>query len=254
MTIQAVDRALDIIGLFANSRPSLSLTQIATALKLNKSTAYGLIASLEQKGFLKKNPDTKHYRLGISVYELGIAFSSSLEINRMAVGPTQALAEKTQQTPRVAIMEGDYAFVTLYALPGAQTNIASQVGPRLPLYCTAMGKAMLAFQESDFIERYLNRTKLVRHTEYTITDPDLLRKALADIVQSGYSISRGEFVKGQCGIAVPIRGYESKLAGGLAISGRDPNLLGDKMNWYIEETLSTARDISISMGYSPLRS
>ncbi len=254
MTIQAVDRALDIIGLFANSRPSLSLTQISAALELNKSTAYGLISSLEKKGFLKKKPETKQYRLGIRVYELGIAFSSSLEINRMSVGPTQALAEKTQQTPRVAIMEGDFAFVTLFALPGAQTNIASQVGPRLPLYCTAMGKAILAFQDADFINSYIQRTKLIRHTEYTIIDPDRLRKELRKITKSGFSVSRGEFVKGQLGIAVPIHGYENKLVGGLAISGRDPNLLGEKMNWYTEEIFSTARDISMSMGYSPLRS
>lgn len=252
MTIQSVDRALDIIGLFASSRPSLSLTQISSALNLNKATAYGLISSLEQKGFLKKNQQTKRYRLGIRVYELGILFSSSLEINRMAIGPAQLLAEKTQQVPRIAIQEGDFAFVTLFALPGAQTNIANQVGPRLPLYCSAMGKALLAFNSTEFIERYLQRTELVQHTEFTITDPKLLREELADIVKKGFSISRGEFVNGQGGIAVPIYGYEGCLEGGLAISGRSSDILGDQLNLYIEEVLSTARTISISMGYSQL--
>jgi|AMWB02.1.fsa_nt_gi DNA-binding IclR family transcriptional regulator len=252
MAIQSVHRALDILCLFATSRPSLSLTQIANALDLNKNTTFGLISSLVQTGFLWKNPHTKQYRLGSKVYELGLVFSSSLEINRIAAGPAQVLAEKTQQTPRIAILEGDFALVTLFALPGAQTSLATQVGPRLPLYCTAIGRALLAFGDPGLLESYLLRTELVKHTEITNTDPEKLRAELKEVVQRGFAIGKGEFVKGQGGIAVPIRGYENKLEGALAISGRGKDILGENMNRYVEELLSTAAAISRNMGCSTL--
>ena len=252
MTIQSVQRALDIITLFANSRPSLSLTQISTALGLNKATTFGLISTLVQRGFLKKNPYTKHYQLGPKVYELGIIFSSSLEINRVAAGPAQELAEKTQQAPRIAVLEEDSALVTLFALPGGQNEISSQVGPRLPLYCTALGKTLLAFGDPAFFESYLSRTKLVRHTDITNTDPERLREEIKLTAERGFAVGPGEFVKGQGGIAAPIRGYENRLEGALAISGRSKDILGEKMNWYTEEILLAADKISKLMGYSPV--
>ena len=251
MKIQSVHRAIDIINLFESLRPSLSLTQIANALNLNKGTAYGLISSLEQRDLLRKNPHTKHYKLGPRLYELGLIFSSTLEINQFSSGPAHELAEKTQQTPRIAVLEGDFAFITLYAMPGMQTNMVSQIGPKLPLFCTAIGKALLAFGDPQFLEGYLSRTKLVKYTEDTNTDPKKLQKEIEASIARGYATGHGGFQKGRAGIAAPILGYENKLEGALAISGKTEEILGEKMDWYVEEVLSTATGISKSMGYSP---
>jgi DNA-binding IclR family transcriptional regulator len=251
MKIQSVHRAIDILCLFETYRPSLSLTQIAKRLDLNKGTAYGLIKSLEKNNFLRQNSHTKHYKLGPKLYELGLIFTSTLGINQISSGPAHELAEKTQQTPRIAVLEGDYAFITLYASPGAQTNISGRIGPKLPLYCTAIGKALLAFGEPEFIENYFSRIKLVKYTENTNTDPEKLHQELKETIERGYAAGQGGFIKGRAGIAAPIRGYENKLEGAIAISGRAEEIMGKKMDWYIEEVLSTAANISSNMGYSP---
>src|SRR6516164_9427570 len=106
MTIQSVKRATDIISLFSSSQTSLGVTQIAALLGLNKATAWGLVATLEKQGFLKQDPDTQKYSVGSKLFELGMVYVGSLEINAKASRQVHGLASRTGLNARVGIWDG----------------------------------------------------------------------------------------------------------------------------------------------------
>ena len=169
MKIQSVQRAIDIVSLFSKSHPTFRLTEIAESLGLSVSTVYGIVSTLEQNGFLQNDPHIRQYRLGSKIFELGAYFAASLEINLHARGPAQAMAQRTNFNVRVGIWDRNSVLITLFAFPQGTPNIAPNFGPRVIPYCSAIGRAILAFMEEEGCLYYLEREQLVKHTKYTFT-------------------------------------------------------------------------------------
>src|SRR5689334_1519607 len=96
MIIQSVKRSTDIISLFSSAQPSLGITQIAALLNLNKTTVWGLVTTLEQQGFLQQDPATQKYGVGPKLFELGMVYAGTLEINAKASRLVQGLASRTR--------------------------------------------------------------------------------------------------------------------------------------------------------------
>jgi DNA-binding IclR family transcriptional regulator len=249
MTIQSVKRATDIISLFSSSQTSLGITQIATALGLNKATAWGLVTTLEKQGFLRQDPDTQKYGVGSKLFELGMVYVGSLEINTKASRQMHGLASRTGLNARVGIWDGGSVLITLLALPKAEDSLSHQIGPRIPAHCSGVGKALLAYLEPDEIDRYLRATPLARHTRATIVSSEELLDDLAKIRERGYSISREEMIPGLVALGAPIFGRTRGLAGAASISGSPATLTGKQLEKVADELLRTAADISREMGY-----
>jgi DNA-binding IclR family transcriptional regulator len=249
MTIQSVKRATDIISLFSSSRTSLGITQIAAALNLNKATAWGLVTTLEKQGFLQQDPDTQKYSVGPKLFELGMVYVGSLEINAKASRLVHGLASRTGFNARVGIWDGDSVLITLLALPKAEDSLSHQIGPRVPAYCSGVGKALLANLEPDTLENYLRVTELARHTRATIVTAEKLLKDLEKTRERGYSISSEEMIPGIAALGAPIFGRKKGLAGAISISGPPSALLGKQMGKLADELMYTAAEISREMGY-----
>lgn len=248
--IQSVQRAVDIIKTFLTAEPSITLSEIAETHGLNKTTAHGIVSTLVQNDFLEKDPRTQLYNLGPMIFLLGMAFSNSLEINRQASIPAHELAQKVRQTPRIAIWMRDSALITFFAVPDANAAISHQIGPRLPAYCSSLGKALLAFGGESRINKYLENANFIRYTENTLTSPKAILEDLDITRERGYSINRGEMSLEREAIAFPIWGYEKKLKGALALSGSRSEILGQNMSWLLDNLQNTASQISRLMGYA----
>jgi DNA-binding IclR family transcriptional regulator len=249
MTIQSVKRATDIISLFSAAQTALGITQIAAALGLNKATAWGLVTTLEKQGFLQQDPDTQKYGLGPKLFELGMVYFGNLEINAKASRPVHGLASRTELTARVGIWDRGSVLITLLALPKAEDSISHQIGPRVPAYCSGIGKAILAFLEPDELREYLAVTELVRHAPATIVTPEELLKDLEKTRERGYSISSEEMIPGVVALGAPVYGRTKKVAGAISISGSPAVLLGRQLGKLSGELLRTAAEISREMGY-----
>jgi DNA-binding IclR family transcriptional regulator len=249
MTIQSVERASDIISLFSLSQTSLGITEIASALKLNKGTAWGLVDTLEKRGFLKQDPATRKYSIGPKLFELGMVYANSLEINTKAARPVNRLASTTRLNGRVGIWEGRTVLITLLALPKAEDSFSRQIGPRVPAYCSGVGKALLAYLEPVELQSYLKLESLSRHTRTTIVSAEKLRKDLEKTRARGYSICREEMIPGVAALGAPVFGRNHKLAGSISISGAPKIVLGDQIEKLAHELLGTASEISQEMGF-----
>ncbi|MBE0596437.1 MAG: IclR family transcriptional regulator [Desulfuromonadales bacterium] len=247
--IQSVKRATDITSLFTASQTSLGITQIAEALGLNKATVWGLVTTLEKQGFLQQDAETHKYSLGPKMFELGMVYIGSLEINAKASRLAHGLASRTRLNARVAIWSGGTALITLLALPKAEDSFSRQIGPRVPAYCSAVGKALLAFLEPEQIEAYLRDTELLRHTPSTIVTAEELLHDLEQIRQRGYAISAEEMIPGVTALGAPIFGRRRQLVGSISLSAPPAVMAGATLDTLADELLRTAAAISQEMGY-----
>jgi DNA-binding IclR family transcriptional regulator len=251
MIIQSVNRASNILSLFSLNKPSWGISEIAQALNLNKATVQGLVRTLVYIGFLQQNPETKKYQLGLKTYELGTIAAGSLEINQKASISAHKLAKRTRLLVRIAILEGSSAIVTLDAYPRSEPFIMRQFGPRVPLYCTAVGKALLAFFSERELLDYLGATELKAYTTTTLTKKRDLLNDLRETKERGYSINRAEHFLGRAAIGAPIFARQGKLVGAMCISGDPDRVLGNEIEDLVSETLQTSLEVSRQMGYFP---
>jgi DNA-binding IclR family transcriptional regulator len=251
MGIQSVHRALDILSLFSAAQPRLGITEMSKTLGLPKATVHGLVRTLVQRAFLYQDRETKKYCLGLNIYELGTILAGTLKINQVGAGPAQRLAQKTHLMVRIAIWDQDTVLVTLNLFPHSRVIQFHQLGPRVPAYCSALGKAILAWLKTEELASYLKHTRLSSYTTYTITDRKRLLQELEQTRQQGYAVDREECLVGLACIGAPIFEHTGRPIASLSISG-GPDLLKDKqLSSIILELSRTAMEISHSMGYLP---
>jgi IclR family KDG regulon transcriptional repressor len=249
--IQSVSRAFGILSLFTHSTPSLGITEISRSLNLPKGTVHGLTRTLLKAGFLQQDPATKKYHLGLKIYELGVILAATLEINVKAEGPAQQLTKRTHLVSRIAIWDGNSALITLNVDPRSYASFVHQIGPRIPAYCSAVGKVLLAFLEEQELDAYLDQTELVPYTSKTITERERLVKELEKTRQRGYSTDQEETLLGLACIGAPLFGRGGRCEASISLSG-DPDLIyGKQRKGLVEGLLRTAGEISRSTGSFP---
>jgi DNA-binding IclR family transcriptional regulator len=248
--IQSVNRALSLVSLFTHGSPRLGITEISKAIGLPKPTVHGLVRTLVKQGFLQQDPQTRKYRLGFKIYELGIVLAGSLEINQKGAGPAYQLAKQTGLVSRIAIWDLDSALLTVNIEPRSHLFFVHQIGPRLPAYCSAVGKALLAFLEPQEFQGYVERVKLKPLTANTITKKKQLLKEIAETRRKGYSTDREENVLGLACLGTPIFGCGGRLEGAISVSG-DAKDIYKGIETLLPELLKTGKEISRSLGYFP---
>jgi DNA-binding IclR family transcriptional regulator len=249
MTIQSVERAISILNTIANERRPLGLPDLSQALGLPKTTIHTLVQTLKNKGFLQQDPSTRKYRLGFALFELGTIQMADLSILRTASPAIHRLASEVQKECRLGIWHNHSVIISFEAQPLGQMN--PQIGPRIPAYCTALGKAILAFLPEQELTDYLENEALVGFTETTITDKEQLLEDLVAIRQHGVAISRGEFMPYRTALGAPIFGPAENLEGAVSMSvdrqqaeEKDIAQLSDRLR-------QTAYEISLNMGCQP---
>jgi DNA-binding IclR family transcriptional regulator len=218
-------------------------------MKLNKGTVWGLVTTLEQNGFLRQDPETHKYTIGPRLFELGIVYSTGLEINEQASRPVQQLANRTGLNARVGVFEGGMVLTTLMALPKSEDSFSHQLGPRIPAYCSGVGKAILAYLPPDELKEYVRNVKLVRHTATTIVDSKLLLQDLEKTRERGYAINREEMIPGVAALGTPVFSDKRRLAGAISVSHSSKVLLAERCEEFAQELLCTASEIARAMGY-----
>jgi len=250
-TIQSIDRAMEMLLLFTRNRPKLGITEISQSLGLAKGTVHGLVRTLSKAGFLQQDPESRKYRLGLKIYELGMILAGTLEINDKAGGPTAQLARRTGMVAKIAIWDGSSALLVLHIDPKAHSLFTHQIGPSIPAYCSALGKAILAHLKPQELEAYLERTPLTPYTSQTIVDRKTLLSELEEIRQKGYSIDREETVLGFECIGAPIVGRAGGVEAAISLSGNSEQFSprqADKIEGLVKQLLVAAGEISRSLG------
>lgn len=207
-------RALAVLDAFDTTAPRLSLTEIADRSGTPLATTHRLLAELTAWGALTRRSDGR-YEIGRKLWDLGLLAPVQLELRQVATPFLLDVHTATRETVHLAVRDEVKALYVERISGRDSVPVVSQVGSRLPLHATGVGKALLAFAPGDVVEQALGR--LTRQTRHTIVDPARLRRELAEIRRRGYARTAEEMSLGASSAAVAIRTDGGTVVGALGV-------------------------------------
>lgn len=199
-------------------QPEWRVVDIAHELGIAKSTAHRLLTTLSSEGFVYKDPQTNLYSLGVSILELTNIVHTQLPIVEESTPILNALTEKTGESAHLAIREGSEVIYLQKIEHEYSISVATHTGRRNPLHCTGSGQAILAFESKDIVDEFLSGP-LKKFTDYTITDPEKLKKRLEDIRKAGHVIEQQGFEEHIISIGAPIFNRRKEVIASVNIIG-----------------------------------
>ncbi len=216
-SIQSINRAVQILRCF-EKKTQMTLAEVCAEVGLHKSTVYGIMTTLKNNGFLDKDYGTGVYRLGIELYKL--ASHVNVDIRSICNPFVHELCALTGETVNFVVPDENYVIYIEKCESKHSMRISTNIGARLPMYCTAVGKAILAFEpDSETASQLLDRSRLTAVTRYTLTSKNDILKELEQIRQQGYAIDREEFEYGVICVGAPVLNAVGTPIGALSCSG-----------------------------------
>jgi IclR family transcriptional regulator, acetate operon repressor len=240
--IQSVDRSLAILEYLAKGASSVS--EVAKALHIHKSTAFRLLATLETRGFVLQEAERGKYRLGMTLVHLAASVTADLDLVRLARPICETLSETTQETVNIAVLEQNEV-INLDQVIGSSLVVSMNwVGKRNPLSCTSTGKVLLAFSA-----KAKERLKLEPCTKHSVTDAKRLEQQLEDIRKEGYGYTLEELELGLSAVAAPIWSAKHEVVAAVCISGPSYRLSKERLPELGELTKQAGLEISKRLGF-----
>jgi DNA-binding IclR family transcriptional regulator len=239
-------KGLAVIELLSRSERPLNLTQIGKELGMAKSNVHRLMQALVETRFVLRDEASGTYSPSIKLWELGSAVLGKLDLRRHAERQMDALMEQTGESVHLSVLDG-IEVVYVHKIDSASPVRAySQIGGRVPAYCVATGKALLAFSSERVVE--LACSTLRRHTDSTITDRDEFLKEMRIVRQRGYAINRAEWRQGVWGLAAPVLDARGFVIAAVGISGPAERFRKSILPTWSAAVIATALEISDALG------
>lgn len=239
---KTVAKAMKALELLCRADTPLGVTQIARELALNKSNVHRVLGTLLALGYVRR-AENSAYAPSLKLWELGAVVWARNDLGRVAKPYLADLCAKTGETVFVTVLDGCDVLYLEKQESLHPVRIAAAVGGRLPAYCSASGRVLLAYDPDG--ERRIQDIKFVRHTPNTITAAKELRSALQKVRQQGFELSVEEYMAGVCGLAVPIRGGSGEVRAALGLAALKQRLSDSK----VKRLLAALRDTAEKVGY-----
>lgn len=245
---QVVDRVIDILEVFPRLGPELGVSDVARALGLKKATAHRLLAALRHRGFVTQDPASRQYRLGMKLWELGSLATSQVDWVDRVKPHLERLTERSGETTHLAVLSDGQVLYVDKVESSRSLRMPSQVGRRLPVHCTGVGKALTAFLPDEVLASLTTRRGMGRYTDRTITDPARLREELALVRARGYAVDDEEIEEGLVCIAAPVRDHSTHVVAAVSIAGPSARLRPDAVTAHAADVVAAAAAISAALG------
>ncbi len=217
--VTSVERALAILEFLDGARRGWNISEISRKLQIPKSSTHVLVRTLERQGYLKREPGSRGYTLGLKLYGLGRGVMRNLSLPEVALPAMKALSEHTGLTVHLAVLDVDQAiYIQKVEAPGL-IRFDTYIGKRSNLHCTAVGKALLAYTTWQRQQRFLSRGSFARHTKNSITTAAALRQELQRIRERGYAVDdEEEELQIRC-VAAPVLDSAGELVAAIGTTG-----------------------------------
>jgi IclR family KDG regulon transcriptional repressor len=214
----SVDRAFSILEEVARSNRGLRLREIANKLGVPRSSTHSLLVALERRGYLQRNESSGRYGFGPKVFTLANAGLKDMALREISYSSLAALMRQTGLAVHMAIMERDQAVVIEQIVPPELASMTNP-GDRLELHCTALGKALAAFEPEEQWERFVWKRVLPRHNENTICSRKKFLEELATTRKRGFAFDDEEVDLHVRCLGVPVFGPAGETVAAISVSG-----------------------------------
>jgi len=246
--LQTIQKAGDLLTLFDREHSEWGVREVATELKIAKSSAHDLMSSLAKLGFLNKTDDNR-YRLGWRLVTLSETLLATTELRKEAHPVMEDLARQYQETIHLAVLDDTQA-VYVDKLEGRQAVRVelTSLGARLYAHCSALGKVLLANSDENEVKRIIQTAGLPRFTGNTITKEDTLLQELAKIRKQGFAYDLEEILPDLCCVAAPIYNHKGQVIAAISMSIPAYRFRRSQTE-YRDSIIRVARIISKRLGY-----
>ena len=243
--VQSLERALDILELFARSDVELGVTEIGPSVGLANGTAHRLLATLTRRGYTRQNPETRKYALGLKA--LTLAASAQEHLGPLARPFLTELMEASQESSNLASLDKN-SVVYIDQVPAPRmVRMFTEPGNRALPHATGTGKVLMAYQPDETVDSIVRQNGLPRFTPHTITDAGRLKKELTDIRERGYALDSEEMEEGVRCLAAPIFGPDGRVLAAISVSGPASRLNQSKLEELIPHIKGIADKFSHSL-------
>src|SRR5258706_8460985 len=200
---QTVQKALNLLEALVRSGQPRRLTELSRELGLTKPNVYRLLSTLSVLGYVKKDPITTLYSPTLKLWEMGSMLVRDVDLVSVAGPRLRKLCADTHESAQLAVFDSGFVVYVDKVDSPQPLKAVTSIGSRVPASVTSTGKAMLAWMQGEALDRAMAQVK--RYTPLTMTRRKDIERDLEETRERGYSVNRGEFRVGGCGIAPPVR-------------------------------------------------
>ncbi|MDD9338175.1 MAG: DNA-binding transcriptional regulator KdgR [Providencia heimbachae] len=246
--VSAVVKVFSILSALGEQK-EIGVSELSQRLFMSKATTFRFLQTMKQLGYVEQEGEADKYSLTLKLFELGAKSLEYVDLIGLADKQMRHIGQITQEAVHLGALD-ENAIIYIHKIDSSYNlRMYSRVGRRNPLYCTAIGKILLAWQSEDAIRHALKDESFDKKTDTTLLNIDQLRAELATVRELHYAQDREEQELGLRCIAVPVYDRLGHVIAGLSISF--PTIRFDelKIDYYVELLKNAGRIISEKMGY-----
>ena len=246
--ITALQRGLRLLHLFSEAPRGLTAKQVASLSRLPVSTVHRFLANLVTAGFLNRDGEGT-YSLGIACFSIGQAAVGQLDVRRLSLPYLRELNQQTRETIHLTVRHGLSAVYVEKLDSPEPLRIHSRIGAAVPLYCTAVGKVMLAYMPEDEQQRILPGLNLQRQTSNSVGNLQELKIELYRVRKNGYACDLEENERHIRCVAAPIWDHTGSVQSSLSITAPTVRMPVARLRQLAPMIQRAGLQISVELGY-----
>lgn len=248
--VESIERGMNVFSFIVNSKKAVGITQISKALNLSLGSVQRVTYTLQKLGYLRKDEEIQKYSIGHNGLVLGLGIVKDLDLKRVAHPYLRELSAEIDETVNLAVLDGIQIVYLDRVKTGQIININLSVGSKLPVYCTSMGKSLLAFLPNDELLEILNKINLKPLTPNTITTKARLLRELEKVKKRGFSVNDKELDIGLRSVAAPVRNEHGTVVAAVNIAVPSSRVTFEELRTkFAGKVIHLSRVISEALGY-----
>lgn len=240
----AASRSIELLEALSSHKRPVSVQELALELEVPRQSAHRLVTQLESLDLISREPGSERFSIGSRMRSLALSCMSNYLQTSASHGVLTALVGTVGETCNVGMLDGNQVFYLDRVECDWPLRVQLRAGSRVPAYCTAIGKLLLAFSDKDTRAKLLAGTDLQQLTDNTITDPNLLESVFEEIRSKDFSINNEEDSVGLIAIAVPIRDTSGKVIAGLGVHAPTARMPVERAKGLLPKIRASAEMIS----------
>lgn len=247
-TVAVVDRAVTLLETLAN-HPDAGVTQLAHHTDATKSQVFRLLHTLEARGYVRKDPATKTYRLGYRTIYLGHEARSQATLNHVAGPILDELAEDTDENVHLVVRDGLRSVCVALRESTLPLRLYAEVGRPGPLHAGGGSVLLLAYAPPQ-VRRQVLAGPLEVYTPATVTEPSRLEELLRTIRANGYHVATNDLDEGAFSIAAPVRDHDGTIVAALSVAGPISRFTESRAAAHRVKVVRAAERLSAELGHA----
>lgn len=240
-----------LLKALASKQEPAGVNELARSTGLSPATAYRLLNSLVAEGLAEQDPTTAKYQVGSEVIPLALNYLDRRHLGHDCIPVMQQLAEQSGESVNLGVLSGAFVYYVQQVEGPNPLRFGRDIGIAVPLYCSALGKLLLAHMPERARRDLVAKLRLEKRTPKTITEPGKLLTALETIARQGFSLDLGENIDNLIGLAVPVRDVRGSVVAGLSLMGPSMRLTAASRTRLLPKLHAAGDALSRRLGWQP---